>query len=391
MTTKGRDIKHALLHIEMHHKTYNRDVSRYNAPQKIPLVHKSEKMLVMLSYVHVVNCHLTCSAAQEIDSSLKQRFSDQRIAIMFILRRTGSARDISRGYVASEHHFSASERVGVSTYSHTCTTVLARLVNISICNMQQKPEPGHQTISPVSSTRRTGPNHQARQSPPRPPVSPITPVLGPTRPSQGVGDANHAQQSGFILTHSQPKQRVIPQPPPVAIDLESNPDVLAVKSAIALLQFQAKSARQDMQTVQQIKRRAMQDPEAFLDAASAGLISPSDIPPLMRCVDDDEDAHDSMGDQHLPGNGVRESSQSTWPQIPVPQEIVRCPPINWHRYAVEGDELERIHTLERQRPSQGNPQILQPDGELRDGAPGERRDDVGIASPYRPGKDDSVK
>lgn len=38
---------------------------------------------------------------------------------------------------------------------------------------------------------------------------------------------------------------------------------------------------------------------------------------------------------------------------PAPQNVVRCPPINWAKYHIVGEPLEKLHDQQRMRPSPG--------------------------------------
>jgi len=66
---------------------------------------------------------------------------------------------------------------------------------------------------------------------------------------------------------------------------------------------------------------------------------------------------------------------------------VRCPPINWNQYAVVGESLDKIHKDLLERPSEGVPQRIGADGQLVPGGEGQRREFLGVAAPYQPGRD----
>jgi hypothetical protein len=69
------------------------------------------------------------------------------------------------------------------------------------------------------------------------------------------------------------------------------------------------------------------------------------------------------------------------------QNVVRCPPINWNQYAVVGESLDKIHKDQLERPSEGVPQRVGVDGQLVAGGEGQRREFLGVAAPYQPGRD----
>ncbi|RYC54702.1 hypothetical protein CHU98_g11504 [Xylaria longipes] len=77
-----------------------------------------------------------------------------------------------------------------------------------------------------------------------------------------------------------------------------------------------------------------------------------------------------------------------WTQIPKPQNVVRCPPINWSQYAVVGESLDKLHNEQVRRPAQGTPATLTPEGRFEfKGGDGKQEQYIGVAAPYAPGKD----
>ena len=137
-----------------------------------------------------------------------------------------------------------------------------------------------------------------------------------------------------------------------------------------------------MQTLQQIKERALNDPQAFLDAATTGNITSSANALLYARRDDDDDDYDEQME-----DAPRENAPEQWPKVPIPQNVVRCPPINWHQYVVEGESLDRLHADQQARPSEGFPQQMSTGGQIHFGGEGQRRSTAGIALPYQPGND----
>ncbi|KAJ8071301.1 hypothetical protein OCU04_001636 [Sclerotinia nivalis] len=180
-----------------------------------------------------------------------------------------------------------------------------------------------------------------------------------------------AHSSRETYTHTQQAPQVsMPQPKPQMIDLDQNPDVLAMRSTISILRLQARNAQRDMITLQRIKERAMEDPEGFVgslregerrereeNARKTGTVaadgeSSSD-------EDDDKDEESRMDGQQI--NGVP-AKDAKWEKLPMPQNIVRCPPVNWAKYGVIGESLDRLHEDQIRRPSQGIPATINADG-----------------------------
>ncbi|KAK4192704.1 hypothetical protein QBC35DRAFT_483095 [Podospora australis] len=312
-------------------------------------------------------------------------------------------------------------------------------------------------------------NHAASSrtsSPTRPPISPITPTLGPVRhsgataaPSAGAGRAPPPPPPGATTTprprtlpqnnpkndiaaaaasipdfalgrpaftiSSQPDQTqtAIPPPPAQAIDFDANPDVLAVRSAITILQLQRARAAADIQALQRAKEAALEDPTSFVADLAEGRVG-TDGDPLMfpHATDgsDSEDSDDNGNDEEEEEEGdsadednesdnnnnhraikredssdkkngdidmldpvdqggraggtkrsIRNSSSSSnsnktkkpaWRKLPKPQTVVRCPPINWSQYAVVGESLDKLHAEQVAAPTPGAPLVLGPGG-----------------------------
>ncbi|KAK4227211.1 hypothetical protein QBC38DRAFT_478241 [Podospora fimiseda] len=308
-------------------------------------------------------------------------------------------------------------------------------------------------------------------SPTRPPISPITPTLAPSQlahnhnrtvtaippPTIPLGpppppisqapkpetnrDKNNAAAAttaaipDFALgrpafTHStHPAQQSSIPPPPAQpiIDFDNNPDVLALKSSIAILQLQRARATGDMQALSRAKEAALADPEAFIADLTAGRISISGGQPSLfgppnatnpSSSDDEENEDDSSSDSdsdldpeikaedgaspkrkrknQTRRKGEGEEGPAAWRNLPKPQNIVRCPPINWSQYGVVGESLDKLHAEQVAAPTPGAPVVLGPGGtyefkagDSQAGASTSEKPQrlVGIAAPYVPGRD----
>jgi len=254
--------------------------------------------------------------------------------------------------------------------------------------------PGSQSHhSPANSSF---PSTSRSASPVRPPVSPITPTLGnaqlATSPSQNATSAAPRQ----TYTHSQPPQTAIPLPAPEPISLDENTDAIALRSAITILQMQARKAENDMRTLSRIKERALLSPEDFAMAVAkgeVGTVGDGLLNPTPDNNDDDDDDEnedeDDNGDrvENLPDVQPVTTQKKKWEKLPQPQQVVRAPPINWEKYAVVGESLDKLHEDQQKRPSEGKPQVIGPDGKLRYGGDAPRKKYEGVAAPYTPGKD----
>ena len=270
----------------------------------------------------------------------------------------------------------------------------------------------------------------APPSPERPPVSPITPVATIAQlarldgPSQMQG-SSHGQRvlPPPVNTNIPPAgvdtRFLARPPPPVPIAASEEPDVIALRSAISILQMQRDRARRDIRTLEEIKTRANDDPEGFVTAyrerrrhqpvqqSVTDYLGPTiakddrDLTDLaLPAYPDSEDGHendeddededdDEDSDSRSPHAGAgtgagtktrkdsarrsQDSSSATpppassdssrggsgganssFPIMPGAQNIVRCPAINWNKYHVVGESLDKIHYDQLRRPNLGD-------------------------------------
>ncbi|KAH8910677.1 hypothetical protein BR93DRAFT_923395 [Coniochaeta sp. PMI_546] len=310
------------------------------------------------------------------------------------------------------------------------------------------------TISTKDAIVRPPAAHSdARPSSPTggPPISPITPTFAPAQPAPNATQRQPLppfSQTRQTFTHSQPDQTGMPPPPapPQPISFDDNPDVLALKSAISILQLQKARATRDVQSLNRAKEAALADTEGFIADLASGRVGTEadrlfpDLTPRRGAadsVDEEEDDDDSSDEeeedeemaepgqkQDIPTDGASVSVPSSitpqndvdkaaasqnrkekrkkqpaapppaWRTLPKPQNVVRCPPINWSQYGVVGESLDKLHAEQQRAPTQGAPATLKPGpGGLTYEFKGESSSNseqkrlVGIAAPYAPGKD----
>lgn len=216
-------------------------------------------------------------------------------------------------------------------------------------------------------------------------MSPITPPLAPTQAPDPAPAASTLYPGRQLLTHvSQPSQQIgIPPPPPEPLDFDSNPDVIALKAAISVLQVQKSRATGDIQTLHRVREEALNEPEAFIRDLAAEKVRPRDDS-LFEASDSDDE-----GKQRKPGRPCQEphGKPRAWSSLPKPQDVVRCPPINWAQYAVVGESLDKLHAEQVHRPSQGSPAVFGSAGLYEVKNEGKQEKYPGVAAPYTPGKD----
>jgi hypothetical protein len=257
-----------------------------------------------------------------------------------------------------------------------------------------------------------------------PPYSPITPTLPAARPvvsgaSPFSSRSPHQQQqtqpqpsaaaavSRQTYTHTQPPQTFVPQPapPPDPTSLDANPDALALKSALSILQLQRKRAIQDIQTLSEIKERAAADPTGFAEALKAGRIETRREDGVFAPVRDGDRGEEGREVEGAEEGQVEEEEEEEgekeWPSLPRPQNIVRTPAINWSQYGIVGESLDRLHTDQVANPPAGAPATIKQaaDGSVSVVYPPEgkkgREDTQGnvvdgvryVAAAYAPGRD----
>lgn len=173
---------------------------------------------------------------------------------------------------------------------------------------------------------------------------------------------------------------------------------------MSILQLQARNAERDMRRLARMKERAMQDPEGFARAVARGDVRTQRgdglFNPSGEDGDEEGDEDEDSADEKMTGvetgsrtaaaepGGEEGGKEERWGKFPTPQNVVRCPPINWQKYAVVGESLDKLHVDQKARPTEGRPQIMGPDGRLRYGGDAPRRPaDLGIAAPYQPSRD----
>lgn len=132
----------------------------------------------------------------------------------------------------------------------------------------------------------------------------------------------------------------------------------------------------------------MEDPEGFSEALGRGEIKVKPDPwRNPGPIEDDDEDDDEKIDVEM-NEVIGREREKKWPLLPTPQDVVRCPPINWTQYAIVGESLDKLHKDQQARPSEGMPQRVAPDGQVVFGGEGQRRAaDVGVVAPFAPGKD----
>lgn len=211
-------------------------------------------------------------------------------------------------------------------------------------------------------------------SPEPPPASPLTPVAHPVKPAK--------------------PQEFIQQPPPsLPFSGDDSSDAIALRAAISSLQFQRLQAQRDLRTLEDVKRLAVEHPEEYRRHVIRTATAKPAPPPWKDTENDkshDEDtvagavspkAHHVPSGQDAPeassvsyGSMLHRQESNTsqqnlkFPDVPKPQDVVRCPPIEWAKYNIVGESLDKLHRDQQERP----------------GDFGSSQRDSVIAAPYNP-------
>ncbi len=158
----------------------------------------------------------------------------------------------------------------------------------------------------------------------------------------------------------------------MAISETDNPDAIALRSAISLLQLQREKSKRDLKALQELKVAAVADPQAFArslqDQRTLASQSYQDIltPTLSGLTDPPGESRDaSLSKEQAPTvDGPKDpadigskSSPSKMPSIPAPQNIVRCPPVNWAKYHIVGEPLNKMHEEQKKWPGAAEPPV----------------------------------
>ena len=156
--------------------------------------------------------------------------------------------------------------------------------------------------------------------------------------------------------------------------------MLALKSAITILQLQRQRAIADIRRLRDAKEAALANPEAFIADLAAGKIQMEGAEPRLPAGEDlsredsDDTEDDDVGSNGTNDDGggegtsgqkgkrksVTKDSDPAWRKLPNRQNIVRCPPINWAKYGVVGESLDKLHAEQVAAPTPGAPLTLGP-------------------------------
>lgn len=167
-------------------------------------------------------------------------------------------------------------------------------------------------------------------SPPRPSYSPVTPT----------GTHEHR-----ATTQEQSAPQWIDEPPPLSLNLDENADAIALRATISLLQMQRQQSLRDIRQLDKIRDAALSDPRGFADELQAGKLNkPMAADIVLDDVEfDEEDDNDDTTSKNT-------DKTTKFEPLPNPQNIARCPPIEWSKYHIVGRPLEDMHNSQKRHP-----------------------------------------
>ena len=214
-------------------------------------------------------------------------------------------------------------------------------------------------------------NNDGSVSPQGPPYSPITPVL----PAATLAPAS----TGYARESHSLKADQLPLQP---ISESDNSDAIALRSALSILQIQRQQSLRDLKTLERQKHEAVAHSETFANNIVSGKIRSASNDGIFGQAQGVRQVwgqhHPSNGDGEPGKNGTEGGRSSSSDTIPIPQNIVRCPPVNWAKYHIVGEALDKLHEEQRSRPAPG---------QLRRDQDTMRPPEHVIAAPYRPWAD----
>ncbi|KAI6798146.1 hypothetical protein KC363_g706 [Hortaea werneckii] len=268
---------------------------------------------------------------------------------------------------------------------------------------------------------------QQQQQQQQPQLQPETNISPSTNPAEAA-PASAISPTSFI-----------PQPAPLPFSSEDSTDAIALRAAISALQFQKKKAQEDLRTLEHTKQHALKNPSQFKEALVAGKLKEErrEFGGVQGILDEDgsgEGASDeedgvnqtpardgkddamggateevarkgatsgeapvAAGGRNTSDSGApapaqhdqeynRSQSPTTknpaaqhehFPPIPGAQNVVRTPYINWEKYHILSEPLDRLHEQQRRWPGAGG---ISPSDQRR------RRSEreYAVAAPYSP-------
>ena len=140
------------------------------------------------------------------------------------------------------------------------------------------------------------------------------------------------------------------------------------------MQIQRQQGLKDIKALDKIKNAALEQPEKFVEDLKAGKLTKPAPVGIVNMADSDDDLADAFSKAPEEIGSASNVNGSQFGKFPIAQNVVRAPAINWDKYHVVGESLDKLHEQQRRRP--GSNDVIDEHGRL----PPEHV----IAAPYRP-------
>lgn len=148
--------------------------------------------------------------------------------------------------------------------------------------------------------------------------------------------------------------------------------------------MQREKSKRDLKALEELKAAAVADPQAFARSlqeqrAQASHVYQDILTPTLSGLADTA----GHGDEHVKLVDARndttlmdtKAAPPQFPAIPQPQNIVRCPPINWEKYHIVGTPLDKMHEEQQKWPGSAEPPRTKS---------GQRAPPHSVTAPYSP-------
>ncbi|GAB7342717.1 hypothetical protein MBLNU457_g0865t1 [Dothideomycetes sp. NU457] len=213
-------------------------------------------------------------------------------------------------------------------------------------------------------------------SPIAPPLSPLSPVTAARRLSHAASEReiDKSLNTASVYSHTHPPQThqapqtqpqptqthahttYITQPASQPFSSADSTDAIALRAAISSLQYQRQRATDDIRRLEQLKHEAVSRSDEFrTHLLSKNTSKPAPDRAQTYIIPEDEPMNDAESADEEEQQAVRAQKrevQDILNDIPLPQQIVRMPPINWEKYHVVAEPLERMHMAQQLRPGE---------------------------------------
>lgn len=134
--------------------------------------------------------------------------------------------------------------------------------------------------------------------------------------------------------------------------------------------MQRQQSLKDIRDLDKIKDAAVENPREFANDLRAGKLKK---PQASEIVFDHVEYEDSDEDEQADN---KTDTTSKFGRLPNPQNVARCPPIEWSKYHILGKPLDDLHEAQKKYPGATGKEIVNKSAREHE-----------ITAPYRPFKD----